>query len=891
MMEDSKLWNRALAPRKGDKFASARERLRSRLSDMRSHAADLVKMIPKDCHGLTVHDVTHLDALWEMADLIAGDEFDLTPAEAFVFGAAVLIHDAGTSIASYPDGLDQIKRTTEWKDTVASLLRRRGADDIKPDDLSNPPVELYDEIVFSVLRALHARHAEELITVAWKSPTTGEEIRLLEDPQLRQAYGPSIGRIAHSHHWEIARLDAVLRKSVGAAPDLPPEWTLDEIKIACLLRCCDAGHIDNRRAPTMLFALSKPTGISKEHWTFQNKLNKPTRQGNVLIYSGGQDFTIAEAEAWWLCYDAVKMIDAELASCDALLEDSKRATFAAKRVFGAESPAILADQIRPRGWRPVDAEIKVSNPIHLAQTLGGRNLYGQGPFAPIRELLQNGVDAVRARRRYEDRGTSWGRVRLIIEEHGTGADQETWLHVDDTGIGMSERVLVGPLLDFGQSFWNSSLLQEEFPGLESRGIQPIGKYGIGFFAVFLLGQHVMVISKKCDSGASDTRVLEFSSISTRPILREARPGELPHDYSTRVSVKIENPKLSLAIIDASDFPSSGKRDASRRTLLDAVRHLTSALDVEFELLDMTESIKFTHGADWTTSSSDQFLREVLSPVPEDERGELVSAHASLLTTLEDDTGRNYGRAAINMLGPTEAFRYRPSSPSAGISVGGFVYPNLGRVPVPYVGVLVGVTEIATRQFAEPRVPVPLISAWATKQATLIDQSRFQIYDLLQACHTITDIGGDSGPLPFCFCGGEFVSLAKFKQELAKENELFVPVSKRYDDNFQLLSIDSLTTSYFVHEPKSNVAVAQLREMHRGVFTDTRSKELLRLAPVDIEERDFEGGLNATSIGRLFSIALETWNVRPRLQLQTAQIFSGRLFRRLTPRWVVSLNRK
>jgi hypothetical protein len=78
LFEQTALWNRSLGPRSNDEHQHARERLRTALLIMRSNTAHLVKFIPKDCEGLTVHDVTHLDALWEMADMIAGNEFDLT---------------------------------------------------------------------------------------------------------------------------------------------------------------------------------------------------------------------------------------------------------------------------------------------------------------------------------------------------------------------------------------------------------------------------------------------------------------------------------------------------------------------------------------------------------------------------------------------------------------------------------------------------------------------------------------------------------------------------------------------------------------------------------------------------------------------------------------------
>jgi hypothetical protein len=131
LFEHIDLWKRTLAPTTNDEFETARARLRVALLKMRTNAGELVKLIPSDCKELTVHDVTHLDALWEMADLIAGKTFNVNPAEAFVFGAAVLIHDAGMSIASYPKGIKELKATTEWRDIAFAICRRIG---VEPDE-------------------------------------------------------------------------------------------------------------------------------------------------------------------------------------------------------------------------------------------------------------------------------------------------------------------------------------------------------------------------------------------------------------------------------------------------------------------------------------------------------------------------------------------------------------------------------------------------------------------------------------------------------------------------------------------------------------------------------------------------------------------------------------
>jgi HSP90 family molecular chaperone len=116
----------------------------------------------------------------------------------------------------------------------------------------------------------------------------------------------------------------------------------------------------------------------------------------------------------------------------------------------------------------------------LCQLSGQNGVRSTGILAPIRELLQNAVDAVRARRAHQGRPSDWGKIRIIIESQDS-ATPEVWLHVDDQGTGMSERVVTGPLIDFGKSFWSSTLMDDEFPGLRSQAPKLVGKFGIGFF--------------------------------------------------------------------------------------------------------------------------------------------------------------------------------------------------------------------------------------------------------------------------------------------------------------------------------------------------------------------------------------------------------------------------
>jgi len=87
----------------------------------------LTAQIQKEFPFLTLHDVAHLDALWTLADLIAGTDYPMTPTEAFVFGGAVLLHDAGLSIAAFKGGLPELNKTPEWRDSSAIATEKMGA--------------------------------------------------------------------------------------------------------------------------------------------------------------------------------------------------------------------------------------------------------------------------------------------------------------------------------------------------------------------------------------------------------------------------------------------------------------------------------------------------------------------------------------------------------------------------------------------------------------------------------------------------------------------------------------------------------------------------------------------------------------------------------------------
>jgi hypothetical protein len=120
-IEKTRLWATSLGARDADQEVERKkERLRSELGRFHDHASALTSRIAAAFPNLTVHDVTHLDALWETADLISGDGYPLNPLEAFIFGGAILLHDAALCFEAYDGGREAVRNTLAWKDAFAS---------------------------------------------------------------------------------------------------------------------------------------------------------------------------------------------------------------------------------------------------------------------------------------------------------------------------------------------------------------------------------------------------------------------------------------------------------------------------------------------------------------------------------------------------------------------------------------------------------------------------------------------------------------------------------------------------------------------------------------------------------------------------------------------------
>lgn len=247
-LPNSRLIRDALDEHAGENIDShARSRLRVSYLQARENAAYLANEIARDMPHLTVHDQTHLDALWEMADIIVPSSFTLNPADTYVLGCAILIHDLGLAVAAYPGGRQELQRDAHWQDVLVTTMKARIGRQPTASELSRPTSADVVNTERELLRLRHAERAEMLAVQAWGDGETATY--LIDDHELRTTYGPLIGRVAHSHWWPTERLGLEFDSRLGAPSWCPRTWIVEPLLLACLLRCADAAHLDARRAP------------------------------------------------------------------------------------------------------------------------------------------------------------------------------------------------------------------------------------------------------------------------------------------------------------------------------------------------------------------------------------------------------------------------------------------------------------------------------------------------------------------------------------------------------------------------------------------------------------------------------------------------------------------
>lgn len=256
------------------------------------------------------------------------------------------------------------------------------------------------------------------------------------------------------------------------------DYAYDTRFIAALLRIADLLDIDDQRTPILWYHIHKPNGISdiewKKHFSVTNYEKISEIDGRLKISFWGES-NLPKIHRAYLKF--LEVLRRELINAKDLLEE------------GSSHEYILSsnieNKIRTIGFDFVDLRLNLDY-NSITELLMGANIYHDRRLG-LRELIQNSIDACKLRfERVNANVLNPYSPRITLEV----SKKKGYVRLIDNGTGMDLNIVKNYFLKVGISYYNS----DEFDHQDYK-YKPIGKFGIGFLACYLLSDKVTVKSK------------------------------------------------------------------------------------------------------------------------------------------------------------------------------------------------------------------------------------------------------------------------------------------------------------------------------------------------------------------------------------------------------------
>lgn len=334
------------------------------------------------------------------------------------------------------------------------------------------------------------------------------------------SFQEEVANICMAHTVDLKSIAGMLKME-----DVKGEDLLNAQYVAMLLRIADYIDMDEKRAPIELYRFLNPKGYSDEEWRqhyiVSNKNKIESRDGNkkkIVLYGKSVDAKIhnkflrylddVEKEiAWWTSYS--------------------RKEFEEKYWLLLEEK--IENKIETVGFEISDLKLNMDYNA-IFNLLMGEMVYGDKKYG-LRELIQNSLDACKVMKEYapqleQYQYDEYVPVIRIILDYNRGQ-----LRIRDNGIGMSEEVLTKYFLNIGRSYYKSK-------DYIYQGNQycPIGNFGIGFLACFMMSNEVIVETKSF----KEERGYALELYAGSEYVCKKASDTFQNSFGTMISLNLEN---------------------------------------------------------------------------------------------------------------------------------------------------------------------------------------------------------------------------------------------------------------------------------------------------------------------------------------------------------------
>ncbi len=455
-------------------------------------AAALSNTIRDTFPRYTLHDETHINNVLRWMEQILGDDGvdKLSEGECAMLLLAACFHDAGMCYTEEQRNKElQSARFSEYLEknpgAYLAVEKSRAEGGAVPESVRS-----------EYFRKIHPLRAAEMMPEEWPAALAGRD-----------------------------KLIAVCRSHGENMKDMIEELRYDRFQqtdyvlCAVLLRLADILDFDVSRAPHVLHEFQKISTSGDMTAAVEWGKHQESKGFKLLSESTGEKTPEgALKERRILAHRSVcktmqgehaiseflDYVDRELESCRLALQ-----TYGQEKWKTLRIPEKVEREIERRGYQSGEycLTLEADNVLDL---LVGDNVYS-ADYTFIRELLQNALDAVRARRAL-DRRFDWKQKDQILLSDWIDGEGYQWFRIDDCGIGMTEEMIRNFFLRAGRSYYKSDEFRKlQYENKSQYDFSPISQFGIGILSCFLNGDRMEVSTRHYDKGSG----IRFSMKGTR----------------------------------------------------------------------------------------------------------------------------------------------------------------------------------------------------------------------------------------------------------------------------------------------------------------------------------------------------------------------------------------
>ena len=451
--KDTKIWKKFI-----EKCKNEKEKIE--VEELCEQAIEMMKLARDTFPRYTLHDERHLfNVLNIMGQLLEGYEDNLTASECEMLILAAFYHDVGMC---YTEEQKQEKlRGYQFEQYLNSNPDKY----LKVTEKSDVPIE----IQLDFFRKIHHTRVTELIP------------EMETDIQIRRDY---LVKICKSHGEDRRVIEEL---------EYDSHYEVDCKLCAVLLRIADILDFDITRTPKVLYEIQKIELSGDEAAVNEWKKHMASRGIKINVEEDKISFSAVSEnmQIEHIIEEFLDYIEEEIEGCKKILLQH-----ASGRWKEFLLPAKIERNIERRGYRTGEYCITL-DAQRTIQLLVGNDLYMESSVF-VRELLQNALDSVRARKMLDH---EWNHEQAeIILDTWYDAQNNQWYQISDCGIGMSEETIKNYLLKIGRSYYQSDEFKMKRYKHKNDSFRPISKFGIGILSCFLQGDRLDISTRHYETG-------------------------------------------------------------------------------------------------------------------------------------------------------------------------------------------------------------------------------------------------------------------------------------------------------------------------------------------------------------------------------------------------------